>query len=163
MKNLLRLATITLAVVLAVGVAGASSTLPPTPQGTGPDLAGFDNEINQNSRQLLTEGRQVFRFDTFGDEAFWGDTLQLHKAIEGTKFGGVGPGVSPKTALAVGLKVDVDALPAQLVQGWSARVTGGATVGMADGARLSLGGELGGLGSGQFSNWSVRGRASVPF
>lgn len=54
-------------------------------------------------------------------------------------------------------------LPAQLVQGWSARVTGGATVGMADGARLSLGGELGGLGSGQFSNWSVRGRASVPF
>ncbi|HEX9074873.1 MAG TPA: hypothetical protein VF932_03805 [Anaerolineae bacterium] len=116
MKNLLRLATITLAVVLAVGVASASSTLPPTPQGTGPDLAGFDNEINQNSRQLLTEGRQVFRFDTFGDETFWGDTLQLHKAIEGAKFGGVGPGVSPKTALAVGLKVDVDALPAQLVQ-----------------------------------------------
>src|SRR5512143_427534 len=116
MKNLLRIATIVLAVVLAFGVAGASSTLPPTPQETGPDLAGFDNEINQNSRQLLTQGRQVFRFDTFGDEAFWGDTLQLHKAIEGAKFGGVGPGVSPKTALAVGLKVDVDALPAALVQ-----------------------------------------------
>ena len=43
-----------------------------------------------------------------------GDALQLHKAIAGAANGGVGPGVSPKTALAVGLKVDVDALPAQL-------------------------------------------------
>ena len=60
---------------------------------------------------LLTEGQQTFRFDTFGDQAFWGDTLQLHKAIEGGKLGGVGPGVSPRTALTVGLKVDVDALP----------------------------------------------------
>ena len=45
--------------------------------------------------------------DTFGDEAFWGDTLKLHQAIAGAKHGGVGPGVSPKTALAVGLKVDM--------------------------------------------------------
>ncbi len=60
---------------------------------------------------LLAEGKQVFRFDTFGDQAFWGDTLQLHKAIEGGRLGGVGPGVSPRAALAVGLKVDVDALP----------------------------------------------------
>jgi hypothetical protein len=57
----------------------------------------------------------VFRFDTFGDEAFWGDALKLHQAIEGTGFGGVGTGVSPETALAVGLKVDVDALPPALV------------------------------------------------
>src|SRR5262245_54723123 len=49
--------------------------------------------------------------ETFGSEAFWGDALQLHKAIAGEKNGGVGPGVSPKTALSVGLKVDVDALP----------------------------------------------------
>ena len=34
---------------------------------------------------LVTEGRQTFRFDTFGDEAFWGDTLQLHKAIAGAE------------------------------------------------------------------------------
>jgi hypothetical protein len=60
---------------------------------------------------LIGQGREVFRFDTFGDQAFWGDTLQLHKAIEGAKLGGVGPGVSPRTALAVGLKVDSDALP----------------------------------------------------
>ncbi len=49
------------------------------------------------------------------DEAFWGDQLQLHRAIEGANLGGVGPGVSPRTALAVGLKVDVDALPSDLV------------------------------------------------
>jgi len=59
---------------------------------------------------------QIFRFDTFGDETFWGDALRLHTAIAGEKNGGVGPGVSPKTALAVGLKVDLDALPAALQQ-----------------------------------------------
>lgn len=75
-----------------------------------------DATINANASQMVTQGRQVFRYDTFGDEAFWGDTLGLHKAIEGDKFGGVGSGVSPKTALAVGLKVDASALPASLVQ-----------------------------------------------
>lgn len=76
----------------------------------------IDRQINANARQMVEEGRQVFRYDTFGDEAFWGDTLKLHLAIEGTKFGGVGPGVDPKTALAVGLKVDLDSLPKPLVQ-----------------------------------------------
>jgi len=60
---------------------------------------------------LVAEGKQTFRFDTFGDQAFWGDTLHLNQAIAGAANGGVGPGVSPKTALSVGLKVDVDALP----------------------------------------------------
>ena len=64
---------------------------------------------------LAEQGREIFRHDTFGDEAFWGDTLQIHKAIAGEKNGGIGPGVSPKTALAVGLKVDMDALPAEVV------------------------------------------------
>jgi mono/diheme cytochrome c family protein len=63
----------------------------------------------------MREGQRVFRYETFGDEAFWGDTLQLHKAIEGSKHGGVGLGVSPKAALSVGLKVDVDNLPEALV------------------------------------------------
>jgi mono/diheme cytochrome c family protein len=62
----------------------------------------------------IDDGRRTFRFDTFGDEAFWGDTLQLHLAIAGEANEGVGPGVSPRTALAVGLKVDVDALPVSL-------------------------------------------------
>ena len=70
-----------------------------------------------NGRQMITQGRQIFRFDTFGDQAFWGDALGLHKAIEGAKFGGIGPGVSPKTALAVGLKVDVKALPDSVTDG----------------------------------------------
>ena len=65
--------------------------------------------------RLFEQGKDIFRFDTFGDEDYWGGKLQLHKAIEGAALGGVGPGVSPKTALTVaGLKVDVDALPASL-------------------------------------------------
>jgi mono/diheme cytochrome c family protein len=69
-----------------------------------------------NAAESFAEGQHTFRFATFGDQAFWGDTLQLHKAIEGSHFGGVGPGVSPATALAVGLKVDVDTLPHALIQ-----------------------------------------------
>jgi hypothetical protein len=61
--------------------------------------------------RLLARGRQIFRFDTFGDQAFWGGALQLQRAIAGRKNGGVGPGVSPKTALAVGLKVDATRIP----------------------------------------------------
>ncbi len=86
------------------------------------DRTKVDQSVNASSRQLVRDGRQIFRFDTFGDEAFWGDLLGLHKAIEGTTFGGVATpdlklnGVSPKTALAVGLKVDVDALPGNLVE-----------------------------------------------
>ena len=63
----------------------------------------FDQLINKNSQAQVVEGRHSFRFDTFGDEQFWGGTLHLHKAIEGAQFGGVGPGVSPATALALGL------------------------------------------------------------
>ena len=58
------------------------------------------------SNDLLAEGQQTFRFDTFGDEAFWGDQLHLHEALAT---------VSPRTALAVGLKVDEEALPASLI------------------------------------------------
>ncbi|QDZ27134.1 hypothetical protein [Noviherbaspirillum sp. UKPF54] len=80
-------------------------------------LSGAANNGKQGATlSQIDEGRDIFRFDTFGDEAFWGDTLQLHKAIAGEKNGGVGPGVSPRTALAVGLKVDADALPADLQQ-----------------------------------------------
>jgi cytochrome c peroxidase len=78
--------------------------------------APADRVNAENAERLAGQGRQIFRFDTFGDEDFWGGTLGLHKAIEGAKFGGVGPGVSPATALAVGLKVDQDALPLAVVQ-----------------------------------------------
>jgi hypothetical protein len=75
-----------------------------------------DAAIDEHAEHLVRAGRETFRFDTFGDEAFWGDTLKLHQAIEGSRLGGVGGGVSPATALAIGLKVNVDALPASLVQ-----------------------------------------------
>jgi hypothetical protein len=79
-------------------------------------VSEIDAGIDKHARQMLEDGRRVFRFDTFGSEAFWGDTLQLHKAIAGEKNGGIGGGVSPRTALSVGLKVDADALPASLKQ-----------------------------------------------
>jgi mono/diheme cytochrome c family protein len=58
---------------------------------------------------LLAQGRQVFRFDTFGDEAQWTDTLRMHEVIASA--------VDPVTALSVGLKVDAEALPASVVEG----------------------------------------------
>ncbi|MDL5512025.1 hypothetical protein QSE00_09390 [Arenibacter sp. M-2] len=64
---------------------------------------------------LVAEGKQIFRYDTFGDEAFWSGILHLDKAILGEANGGYGDGVSPATALGVGLKVDSEALPAELV------------------------------------------------
>jgi hypothetical protein len=83
-------------------------TVEPCPPPPGQDPVADD------AARMIVEGRQTFRFDTFGDEAFWGDQLQLHRAILGEANGGVGPGVSPNTALSVGLKVDMDALPAEL-------------------------------------------------
>jgi hypothetical protein len=77
--------------------------------GRNPDVAA-----KKQADKLFREGRRIFRFDTFGDEAFWGDQLRLHEAIAGEELGGVGPGVSPRTALAVGLKVDETALPRPL-------------------------------------------------
>src|SRR5262245_26394891 len=113
-----------LVVVFSVLASIGASAQPATPasassekKATGPAPAtpsSFDNVVSKNAQKMMEQGRQTFRFDTFGSEAFWGDKLQLHKAIAGEKNGGVGGGVSPKTALSVGLKVDADALPASL-------------------------------------------------
>jgi hypothetical protein len=86
------------------------------PNTTGAESGKMGDSVRKNAVQMVKEGKEIFRFDTFGDEAFWGDTLNLHKAIAGAANGGVGAGVSPKTALAVGLKIDVDALPRTLVR-----------------------------------------------
>jgi hypothetical protein len=62
-----------------------------------------DNGPTEPTPDQLAEGKQTFRFDTFGDETFWTDTLRIHEVIESA--------VSPQAALGVGLKVDADALP----------------------------------------------------
>ena len=106
---------IALLVVVAAGVVYFSAASLAQKDRDKAGKASFDSQIKSNAQQMFEDGRQIFRYDTFGDEAYWTDKLKLHQAIQGTKFGGVGPGVSPKTALAVGLKVDMDALPEALV------------------------------------------------
>ena len=63
----------------------------------------------------LKRGRDTFRHNTMGNEAFWTDSLRLNEAIAGEDLGGVGPGLDPQTALGIGLKVDVAALPPSLL------------------------------------------------
>lgn len=82
------------------GVAGAEHQA-----GAGPDR-GKPDPVVQDAAAMVQEGRRIFRFDTFGDEAFWTGVLRLHEPLAT---------VSPRTALAVGLKVDVDALPGAVV------------------------------------------------
>ena len=103
------LLTLTCAVALATSILTITSRADKKPD------APFDQIISSNAERLLEQGRQTFRFDTFGSEAFWGGALQLQRAIIGSALGGVGPGVSPTAALAVGLKVDVDAIPEPVV------------------------------------------------
>ncbi len=93
----------------AAGTAAAQAVdQPPQPDPFG---RTFDDVIRTNAVRMFVDGQRIFRFDTFGDEAFWGDTLGLHRAIAGSRFGGVGTGLSPATALGLGLKVDAEALP----------------------------------------------------
>jgi cytochrome c5 len=109
--------------VLAAGSCSQGAAAPVSAQSalrSAEDRAHRD-PVMRDAAGMIEEGRRTFRFDTFGDEDFWGGALRLHEAIEGSALGGVATpdlgldGVSPKTALAVGLKVDVDALPESLV------------------------------------------------
>lgn len=125
MKNIKIKYTLVLIMVLAgivvAGCAGPKQSVTGTPTPQAPIVSqvdtGTENDklINMSAQNMVEAGREIFRHDTFGDEAYWGDTLKLHQAIAGAANGGVGGGVDPKTALAVGLKVDVDALPKDLV------------------------------------------------
>src|SRR5215813_3462595 len=110
----IRQAAVILALCVLMAAAwsqAAKSRKADAPQAQSPN----DTIISNYAQDMLKQGKQIFRYDTFGDQAFWGDALRLHQAIAGEKHGGVGKGVSPNTALAVGLKVDLDALPASLV------------------------------------------------
>jgi hypothetical protein len=70
--------------------------------------------INAQAEKMLNDGRDIFRYDTFGSEDFWVKT-RLHDAIAGEKNGGVGPGLSPNDALKLGLKVDLQKAPKALI------------------------------------------------
>jgi cytochrome c553 len=95
--------------VLALGAAIAGcerdESAPIAPRGA--DVANA-SETRMNPA-TLAEGKKIFRFDTFGDETFWTDTLRMHEVIRTS--------VSPLTALSVGLKVDADALPPEVKAG----------------------------------------------
>jgi mono/diheme cytochrome c family protein/cytochrome c5 len=69
---------------------------------------GSSNDAAERAA-LIEQGKQIFRFDTFGDEATWTDALRMHEVISDA--------VDPMTALAVGLKVDAEALPVAVVAG----------------------------------------------
>jgi mono/diheme cytochrome c family protein len=76
---------------------------------TAAALLGCGGHDDDRNAELVTEGRQIFRFDTFGDEAQWTDKLRIHEVIASA--------VDPTTALSVGLKVDSEALPQSVVDG----------------------------------------------
>src|ERR671925_348262 len=76
----------------------------------------FDEETDSYMKRLYEEGQKIFRNDTFGSEAFWGDQLQLHRAILGDAQDGVAPGISPRAALKLGLKVDQGEMPEAAVE-----------------------------------------------
>src|SRR5919197_1857620 len=75
---------------------------------------GFERVIADNAQRLLADGQRIFRFETFGDEAFWGGTLQLQEALKTvTPLQALTPGGAKG---GLGLKVDVDQLPTNLVE-----------------------------------------------
>ena len=57
-----------------------------------PPRSGFDGEIIDYASKSFNDGRQIFRFDTFGSEDFWGGMLRLHQALAGTANGGIAEG-----------------------------------------------------------------------
>ena len=95
MKNVLKIAIgLVLFTGMAVGFYGLLGARRASAQAQDKSASspGMDAEARNDAERIVIEGQKTFRFDTFGDEAFWGDTLRLHQAIEGAKLGGVGPG-----------------------------------------------------------------------
>ena len=88
-------------------VFSACETTKPS-EGTPPAATAEPQPTQESSAAQVAEGQRVFRFDTFGDEQLWTDTLRLHEVVE--------KNVDPTTALKVGLKVDADVLPPGILE-----------------------------------------------
>jgi hypothetical protein len=69
-------------------------------------VAILASAVSHAQSQTGSDGESIFRFDTFGNEQLWTDTLKLQQAVKN---------LSPRTALSVGLKVDSDALPPEVI------------------------------------------------
>jgi len=118
MESVTRAVSIVTSLTLALGVAGCRDASAETGLAAAdsqaalasahgrPDDRGRPDPVVRDAAAMVQEGRRIFRYDTFGDEVFWTGALRLHEPLSG---------VSPRTALAVGLKVDVDALPRKVV------------------------------------------------
>jgi len=106
-------AVLLLSLTLSLPLGVEAAEVEPLPSAAEP-VTTLDRQQQQEALRQINFGRYVFRRDTFGNEAFWGGALRLHEAIAGRANGGVGPGLSPRSALGLGLKVDVDALPTEL-------------------------------------------------
>lgn len=91
-------------------------TLPMSVLAAEPRMTRSDVSADMHAVKQFRDGREAFRYATFGDEDFWGDTLHLHEAVAGSANGGVGGGLSPRKALELGLKVDLEALPRSVVE-----------------------------------------------
>jgi cytochrome c peroxidase len=108
--------------VMLVVLAASCTTQPrgvdtdPAARSQRAPATSFDERTEDHARDLFREGRKIFRHDTFGSEEFWGGKLRLHEAIVGERMGGVGPGVTARQALQLGLKVDLGALPSILLE-----------------------------------------------
>ena len=92
-------------VVVLASFVTACAPRQPSVDASAPTGFGVPSDM---SAQTLAQGRQIFRFETFGDEKFWSDTARMHEVVQKS--------VSPTTALSVGLKVDADAIPADVAQ-----------------------------------------------
>jgi hypothetical protein len=114
MKKMIVLSCISLTVITASMI--GCSTQPRLRQSE--DMSGdpdnFNSAIDANANAMMEKGKAVFRYETFGDEVFWTDKLQLHKILVDEKHGGTGDGLTPKEALDLGIKVDLQLLPSVL-------------------------------------------------
>ena len=104
----MRLATLVFLALTAGGMLAGCGTTTTVTDGTPPPPTAEPQAAPESSAALVAEGQKIFRFDTFGDEQMWTDTLRLHEVVEKS--------VDPTTALKVGLKVDADALPPGILE-----------------------------------------------